>query len=147
MSWYLHHCFVGAPCNQGTPLIAARPTLMPRTFQRWASGRSRRSCNQDLRLGIGVSLQNQMDDLLVSRGFESVATSGGSPWLWCLGGPEVYRQPLTEEDQRWSTMINAGASSKSSMPSSFETTSISIASPGSANAASSDAAPSILSAT
>ncbi len=58
------------------------------------------TCEKDLGLGIGESLRQQVGQLLVSRGFEDrSSTGGGSPWLWCLGGSEVYRQPLSEEDQ------------------------------------------------
>lgn len=62
--------------------------------------RSEPTCEKDLGLGVGESVRKQLGQLLASRGFEDGSSSrDGSPWLWCLGGSEVYRQPLSEEDQ------------------------------------------------
>jgi len=96
MEWQLTHCYLDAPCSSGAPLVAL-PTTLAERLVCWRS--KPRTCEKDLGLGIGVALRREIDDLLSRRGFPSDSPPGGSPWLWCLGGPEIYRQPLSEEDQ------------------------------------------------
>ncbi len=70
---------------------------MRRALQRWRRPRHK-ECKKDLGLGIGEAVRRQVESLLVERGFPSGAVGGESPWLWCLGGEEVYRIPLSEDD-------------------------------------------------
>lgn len=95
MSWHLTHCYIGAPCEAGEPHVSRRSHRIGRLLQRrHVTGQ----CEKDMGLGIGQSLRDHVEQLLTSRGFPVDHSNGDSPWLWCLGGPEAYRQPISQEE-------------------------------------------------
>lgn len=87
MGWQLTHNFVSSPCTRGTTL----------TFGRRGMSKSRRGkCPYDHGLGLGPELGDHITALLHRRGIDYSPVGDNNSWLWCLGGPELYRNPVPD---------------------------------------------------
>lgn len=85
MAWQLTHRFVGSPCERGAVLrLGSRG--------RWTRRRGR--CPHDKGSGLGAALAEEVTAFLRSRGIDCQPAAGGNTWLWCLGGPDLYRRPF-----------------------------------------------------
>ncbi|MGI9607960.1 MAG: hypothetical protein ACR2P0_17660 [Acidimicrobiales bacterium] len=81
MTWQLSHHFVGMTCDRAMRLSrfgrAKRPT-----------------CPHVGGAGVGEAIADSITALLLRRGIDYPPAAGGNTWLWCLGGPDLYRRPL-----------------------------------------------------
>lgn len=47
-------------------------------------------------LGVGPRLRDTTTAVLAAYGIEYRPSSGDTDWLWCLGGPDLFRVPSQE---------------------------------------------------
>lgn len=56
---------------------------------------------------MGEAIADVVTTMLLTRGIDYPPAAGDNRWLWCLGGPELYRRPFPEGVDGLETHLNA----------------------------------------
>ena len=88
MAWQLVHHFVGSPCERGAVLRSG-----PGGRWRRRSGQ----CPFDEGSGVGPAIVEAVTGMLLGRGHDYPPVGENGKWLWCIGGPDVFRHPPPDQ--------------------------------------------------
>ena len=93
--WHLHHDFLGHPCTRSNRSALYRGPG-GRVVQRLTRPKP---CDRVRPTAFTDGVRDGVTAVLRRRGIDHAPVGGSTSWLWCLGGPDLYRRPLPDDHE------------------------------------------------